>query len=135
MGKKKKNKKIDTAAEPEGFTHNPFAAALGLDPPAPAADEGSDGAPAEDDGAYELAGVKKLIARKTRSGRGGKTVTLVEGLDGWSETQREGLMKDLKRSLGCGASMEDGVIAVQGDQRDRLAGWLTERGVKKVVRS
>ncbi|MGK0362005.1 MAG: translation initiation factor 1 (eIF-1/SUI1), partial [Bradymonadia bacterium] len=34
-----------------------------------------------------------------------------------------------------GSSVEDDAIVVQGDQRDRLATWLTDQGVKLIVKS
>jgi translation initiation factor 1 len=40
----------------------------------------------------------------------------------------------LKRALGCGGGVERDALVLQGDQRDRAARWLEERGVRKVVR-
>ena len=39
-----------------------------------------------------------------------------------------------KRSLGCGGGVEEDRIVLQGDQRERVAKWLIDRGVKKMVR-
>ncbi len=39
----------------------------------------------------------------------------------------------LKRSLGCGGAVEGDAIAVQGDQRERVAKWLAANGVAKVT--
>jgi translation initiation factor 1 len=42
-------------------------------------------------------------------------------------------LDDAKRALGCGGTLEDGALVLQGDQRTRVARWLEERGVRKVT--
>jgi translation initiation factor 1 len=71
------------------------------------------------------------IARVGRSskGRGGKTVTSITGLQLPSDELRA-LSKALKRSCGTGGAVKDGVIEIQGDQRDTLVRELQERGFK-----
>ncbi|MDY3869492.1 MAG: translation initiation factor [Pyramidobacter sp.] len=69
-----------------------------------------------------------------RKGRGGKTVTKLTGVDG-SECAVQCFMKELKKSLGCGASCEDSVIYFQGDQRARLAALLASKGAGNVKSS
>jgi translation initiation factor 1 len=68
--------------------------------------------------------------RATRKGRGGKTVTEVQGVT----DARDQVAKKLKKTLGVGARVEEELIVVQGDQRDRLVKWLEAQGVRKVVR-
>lgn len=75
---------------------------------------------------------KRVVLQKERKGHGGKTVTRVRTLT-ISPTEMEALMKALKRSLGCGARIEDGEIVLQGDIADRAAQWFTAQGVAKVV--
>ena len=72
----------------------------------------------------------KVVVRATRKGRGGKTVTEVQGV----VAEREKVAKKLKKTLGVGARVEGELIVVQGDQCERVAAWLTKNGVKKVVR-
>lgn len=79
-----------------------------------------------------LADQKKVVLRRTSKGRAGKSVTLVQGLVGMP---LKPLAKQIRSAMGCGSSVEDDAIVVQGDQRDRLATWLTEQGVKQVVKS
>jgi translation initiation factor 1 len=75
--------------------------------------------------------VGKVIVRRTRKGRGGKTVTLVEGLPAAFLAQAS---KELGRGLGVGARVEEEAVVVQGDQCERLQAWLVDAGVTRVVR-
>ena len=59
------------------------------------------------------------VGRETK-GRGGKGVTLITGLR-LSVAELEALAGDLKRRCGCGGTVKDGVIEIQGDQRDAPA--------------
>ncbi len=76
-------------------------------------------------------GPAKAVVRKERKGRGGKEVTVVEQL-GLSAGELEKWLKELKQALGCGGSVEDGALVLQGDHRGRLEVLLRDRGVKKV---
>ena len=62
-------------------------------------------------------------------GRGGKTVTLIEGLPG-SDAQLRERAKAFKRLCGVGGAVKDRSIEIQGDQRDRLAELLRAEGLK-----
>ena len=75
----------------------------------------------------------RVTVRQERAGHGGKTVTIAEGpgLDG---RDLEVLARELARALGAGARVEDKLLVVQGDQRDRLARWLASHGFVGVVR-
>ena len=74
----------------------------------------------------------KLVVARTRKGRGGKTVTTVRGIDAKGEAL-ESIARELKKALGCGASVEDGEVVVQGEQEKRVAAWLETRGARRVV--
>ncbi len=71
------------------------------------------------------------VARETK-GRGGKVMTLVTGVP-LVGAELKTLAKDLKKKCGVGGALKDGVIEIQGDQRDLLVSELTKRGftVKK----
>jgi len=74
----------------------------------------------------------KVVLRRTRKGRGGRTVTLIQGI----ESGHEEVAKRAKKLLGTGARVEEDEVVVQGDQVERLAGWLEGlEGVRKVVKS
>ncbi len=47
--------------------------------------------------------------------------------------EREAWLKALKAALGCGGKVEGESLMLQGDQRKRLPGVLTARGVRKVT--
>jgi len=82
--------------------------------------------------ALDFGGAAKIVLRREKKGRGGKTATAVEGLR-LPPSALERIARDLKRALGCGASVEDGTIVVQGDVAARIEPWLLARGAKKVV--
>ena len=71
------------------------------------------------------------VSRESK-GRGGKTVTAIRGLEA-SPAQLEELARELKKALGCGASVEGSEVLVQGEQEKRVAAWLEGRGAKRVI--
>ena len=81
----------------------------------------------------DLSDQPKLVVRRERSGRGGKTVTVVEGLR-LSDDARTALCKRMKKKLGTGATVQDADIVVQGALVERVASWLEAEGASKVVR-
>jgi translation initiation factor 1 len=60
-------------------------------------------------------------------GRGGKTVTALEGF-GLAPPQLEELARALKKKLGCGGAVEGFVVVLQGDCRDQVEPLLVARG-------
>ena len=74
---------------------------------------------------------RKLVVRRERKGRGGKTVTRLEGAAG---EDLEALARTLRKALGCGARVEEDVVVLQGDIGERVADWLSQRGARRVVR-
>lgn len=105
--------------------HDPFSALRGLALPK---------GPDEPKGAEEPKAVKaRITVRRERAGRGGKTVTLLEG-PGLTGRPLEPLVQDLKRALGTSARVEGASIVVQGDQPDRVVAWLVEHGFPGAAR-
>lgn len=72
---------------------------------------------------------QKLHVRIERSGRGGKTVTIVDNFIGTSD-DLNALGKKLKASCGVGGSIKDGQILIQGDHRDRIVTLLNSLGYR-----
>lgn len=68
------------------------------------------------------------IQRQT-SGRKGKGVCLISGVD-MDEAALNQLAAELKKKCGCGGSVKEGVIEIQGDKRDLLKSLLEAKGMK-----
>ena len=65
--------------------------------------------------------------RRETGGRGGKTVTTISGVPGHPDAVAE-LARELKALCGTGGAVKDGVIELQGDQRERVEAFLRGRG-------
>lgn len=71
------------------------------------------------------------ITRET-GGRGGKTVTVAKNFTGIGLPEKEALAKKIRAACGCGGTVKDGAIEIQGDQRETVARILTEAGFRPV---
>lgn len=65
--------------------------------------------------------------RIEKKGRGGKSVTVVDGLPRNDAFLRE-LCSELKRACGAGGSVGDGAVEIQGDLRARVRELLAAKG-------
>ena len=72
---------------------------------------------------------EKIVAklRVEKSGRGGKTVTVVYDLPK-NQPFLKTLASELKRACGAGGSVVDDTVEIQGDLRDRIRAALTKKG-------
>ena len=70
-----------------------------------------------------------LICKFEKKGRNGKPVTLIEGFEG-SEEELKQISKKIKTTLGFGGSEKDGIIVIQGDNRDKIMKILHDLGYK-----
>jgi len=138
MSKREKAERISTSGG-TALGQNPFGAlnSVGLPSVEPTA-EAVNGAP---DGVCAPATPSKkgprprgrLEIRKVKAGRGGKTVTLVSGFSGIGTSEKDALCKTLRQACGCGGTVNaSGEIEIQGDQRERIAELLREKGFTPV---
>lgn len=74
----------------------------------------------------------RVDIRRETGGRGGKTVTVVDGFTGIGLPEKEQLAKRMRAACGCGGTVKDGAIEIQGDQRETVARILNEAGFRPV---
>lgn len=74
----------------------------------------------------------RVDIKRTTAGRGGKTVTMVTGFVGIGLPEKESLCKKMRSACGCGGTVKDGDIEIQGDQREKIAAILAEAGFRPV---
>ena len=113
----------------QGLGQNPFAALDGTGlgpgpapapgrPPAPAAPERNRG---------------RVDITREKGGRGGKTVTVAGGFTGIGIPEKEALVRKMRAACGCGGTVKEGRIEIQGDQREAVARILREAGFRPVL--
>jgi translation initiation factor 1 len=71
----------------------------------------------------------KIVAklRVEKSGRGGKTVTVIDDLPNNQPFLKE-LAGELKRACGAGGAVVENGVEIQGDLRDRIRAVLERKG-------
>lgn len=65
--------------------------------------------------------------QKQTSGRKGASVSVISGLD-LSDEELKKLAAELKKRCGCGGSVKNGMIEIQGEKRDLLKQLLEQKG-------
>lgn len=72
---------------------------------------------------------ERIVAkmRMEKKGRGGKTVTVIDGLPRNTAFLKD-LSQELKRACGTGGTVVDGGIELHGDLRERVRGVLIQKG-------
>lgn len=112
---------------------NPFAALSGAGLPQSVSGHDVSGRPGSATPATSPARNRgRVDIRRTTAGRGGKTVTVVSGFIGIGLPEKETLAKKMRNACGCGGTVKDGNIEIQGDQRDKIATILSEAGFRPV---
>ncbi len=108
----------------ESLGHNPFAALdgggfpRGAEPSArPESKIPARKSPGRGRGAH---------VRKEKAGRGGKTVTVVEGLESLDTGSLRDLTARLRRALGVGGALKGKTIELQGDQTEAVRELLDQ---------
>lgn len=110
--------------------HNPFAGLSGQELPAAPAAPTPASPPLPEPAAPKNRG--RVEIRRETNGRGGKTVTVVSGFTGIGLPEKETLAKKIRAACGCGGTVKDGRIEIQGDQRETAARILSEAGFRPV---
>ncbi|KHT51750.1 stress response translation initiation inhibitor YciH [Vibrio sinaloensis] len=67
------------------------------------------------------------IQRQTK-GRKGKGVCIITGLD-LDDAPLKLMAAELKKVCGCGGSVKEGTIEIQGDARDKIKAHLEKKGL------
>lgn len=115
------------------LAHNPFDALGGLSLPAgPARAQENAPPPGSAAAAPPAKNRGRVEIRRTTAGRGGKTVTVVSGFVGIGLPEKERLAKAMRAACGCGGTVKDGQIEIQGDNREKVSALLTEAGFRPV---
>ncbi|HDH05188.1 MAG TPA: translation initiation factor [Nitrospirae bacterium] len=74
-------------------------------------------------------GRQKIRVRLDRKRRGGKSVTVIEGLR-MPDAELKNLLKQLKSGLGTGGAIKDNLLEIQGDRRNAVMAALENMGYK-----
>lgn len=117
------SKKIPVSA-PQSPLQSPFAALDSAGLP-----EGPAEVPAPPPNRSEKRTRHRIVLRREKSNRGGKTVVVVSQLPTHlSPPELENLCRDSRKSLGCGGSLQGREIELQGDQPDRVRAYFEKQG-------
>lgn len=73
------------------------------------------------------ANIQKLRVWLETKNRGGKAATVIKDFRG-NEADLKELGKKLKNFLGTGGAVKNAEIIIQGDQRQKVLGWLIKEG-------
>jgi translation initiation factor 1 len=140
-----KDKRVDVARPAAPLQHNPFAMLGELDALKDLKPE-PEPAPVKAEARIEVTKATKvpkpvipknsrgrLILRREKKDRGGKTVVVIAGfieLPGANAVMIGNLAKELKGKLGCGGSFDRHEIVLQGDRAAAVSGLLEELGFR-----
>ncbi len=130
----KKGKAPAEAGTP--FSNNAFAGLAGLGDsvpagPTPKAAPAKTTAIASEPATAKARFPNKLVVRMEKKGRRGKTVTRISGVP---RDALEPLCKEMKKALGCGATIEESDLILLGDLVSRAVAWFEKAGAKRIVR-
>ena len=120
----------------QSLGHNPFGALSGAGLPMGGQAVPGSVSPQKPGSATPATGNKnrgRVDIRRETGGRGGKTVTVVEGFVGIGLPEKEQLTKKMRAACGCGGTVKDGAIEIQGDQRETVARILSAAGFRPVL--
>jgi translation initiation factor 1 (eIF-1/SUI1) len=85
-------------------------------------------------GSPSLSRRAKVVVRRERKGHGGKTVTVIDGLD-LSPAQLDAVARRMRKAFGCGSWVAGGCVVLQGDFGPAAEAWLRRQGAARVVQA
>ena len=115
----------------DGLVQNPFGSLSSAGLPA-AAQSGVGGLTAPKKESRPEKNRGRVDVRRETGNRGGKTVTVIDGFTGIGLPEKEQLAKMMRAACGCGGTVKDGRIVIQGDQREAVARVLAAAGFRPV---
>ncbi len=129
MSKRKSKNKINLdGGDEDSFGNNPFGglSSSGL-PEASKAIE-----PIQSQPKPKKKNRGRVDVKREKSGRGGKTVTVIYGMQMIERREREQLLKKMKSTCGVGGTLKDSTLEVQGDNREKVGAILEDAGFRVV---
>ena len=72
---------------------------------------------------------QRVRVSRSSAGRGGKTVTLIAGIEG-GDAVLAPLAKTLKARCGAGGTVKEGVVEIQGDHVETVIALLSAEGYR-----
>jgi translation initiation factor 1 len=72
---------------------------------------------------------QRVRVQRTKAGKGGKTVTVISGLE-LGDPDARALLKALKARAGSGGTLKEGLIELQGDQVAAALALLEQEGFR-----
>lgn len=77
---------------------------------------------------------ERLEIRREKSGRGGKTVTTIQGFPmSLTSKYKSDLLKKMKVSMGTGGTWNENTMELQGDKRREVMKWLGMIGYQPIL--
>lgn len=115
----------------EGFSNSAFSGLQGLGASLPSVPAVPESAAAPAAPAVQPRFPNKIVVRMEKKGRRGKTVTRVSGVPAKAIAA---LCKEMKKALGCGATVEEADLILLGDLVERAVKWFEKAGATRIVR-
>jgi len=129
---KKKSIRIDTSGTNSSFGHSAFSSLeMGVPlPQGPTRIETNAEVPGKTKLRKSMGG--RLDVKREKSGRAGKTVTVIYAFAGMDDRMRKTILLLLKKQLATGGTITNGNIEIQGDFADRIVEILLKEGYRAI---
>lgn len=83
----------------------------------------------ENAGEFEVPASEQTLYVSLQRLKGDKTATIIQNFEG-TDAALETLGRQLKSMCGVGGTVKDGIILIQGEQREKVIGILSDLGFK-----